>query len=61
MICPHCRKRVKPQRFDLWPGASIRICPLCRIGIGAISDDMEVAAIDAPPRDKMVRRAKKTK
>ena len=59
--CPNCDKDVKPFSFQLWPGSSVNVCPTCRIGIGNIGDGMEVRSIDAPPRDKMIRRAKKTK
>lgn len=59
--CPACQKFVEPLAFQLWPGSSVDICPLCRVGVGNLTDDMEVKSIDAPPRDKMMRRAKKTK
>ena len=59
--CSACNMDVEPFVFSLWPGASVNVCPTCRIGIGNIGDGMKVTAMDAPPRDKMVRRAKVNK
>ena len=50
--CPVCDKFVEPFEFALWPGASVSICPTCRIGIG------DVGKIMKSGRDKMIRRAK---
>jgi hypothetical protein len=34
MICPVCRKRVKPIKFTLWPPIVLNLCPICRIAVG---------------------------
>lgn len=55
--CPACNKNVRPIAFQFWPGASVNICPTCRIGIGTFGNGAEVKSIAAPRRDKMVRAA----
>jgi len=33
MVCPVCKKRIKPMVFSLWPEAAVKLCPKCRVGI----------------------------
>ena len=37
MICPACRKHIKPFPLTLWPGATVNVCPKCRIGLGTLT------------------------
>ncbi len=62
MVCPSCLKRVKPFKFQLWPGAMVNVCPECRIGVGNIGKAGTVGPVGKvmagnPSRARAVRTA----
>ena len=42
MLCPFCKKRIKPVVFSLWPEAAVKLCPKCRIGLKVLVKEAQV-------------------